>query len=74
MKLAMISVDKKLREGGLKSRILLQVHDELVIEVSGGELETVRSIVVHEMQNVVELSVPLEVHVGIGKTWETAGH
>jgi DNA polymerase-1 len=74
MKLAMINIDRKMKEASMKSRMLLQVHDELVFEVSSGELESLRSLVVAEMQNVVKLSVPLDVHVGVGKTWETAGH
>jgi DNA polymerase-1 len=74
MKLAMINIDRKMKEASMKSRMLLQVHDELVFEVSSGELEPLRSLVVTEMQDVVKLSVPLDVHVGVGKTWETAGH
>ena len=58
----------------LKSQMLLQVHDELVFEVAEGELEKLRELVVSEMGNVVTLSVPLDVHVGVGRTWETAGH
>lgn len=74
MKLAMTRIDAKMAELQLKSRMLLQVHDELVFEVAPGELDALRSLVVDQMQNVVELSVPLEVHVGIGKTWDSAGH
>lgn len=74
MKLAMINIDKKMTEFHLKSQMLLQVHDELVFEVAEGELEKLRELVVSEMGNVVTLSVPLDVHVGVGRTWETAGH
>ncbi|MEN9749345.1 MAG: hypothetical protein RL149_423, partial [Actinomycetota bacterium] len=74
MKLAMTRIDAKMVEMGLASRILLQVHDELVFEVAKGELETLREMVTEQMANVVELSVPLEVHVGVGKTWDSAGH
>jgi len=74
MKLAMTRIDRKLKEKGLNSRILLQVHDELVFEVAKGELEQLKKLAVHEMENVVELSVPLEVHVGVGKSWDAAGH
>lgn len=74
MKLAMTRIDQKMTEMGLKSRMLLQVHDELVFEVAPGELESLKTMVVDQMQNVVELSVPLEVHLGIGKTWDAAGH
>ncbi len=74
MKLAMTRIDRKMKESGLKSRILLQVHDELVFEVANGELEQLKNLAIHEMENVVELSVPLEVHVGVGKSWDAAGH
>jgi DNA polymerase-1 len=74
MKLAMIRIDEKMRAEDFASHMLLQVHDELVFEVATGELDRLRALVVNEMQDVVKLSVPLEVHVGVGKTWETAGH
>jgi DNA polymerase-1 len=74
MKLAMTRIAAKMAESGLKSRMLLQVHDELVFEVAKGELEALKAMVIDQMQNVVELSVPLEVHIGIGKTWDAAGH
>jgi DNA polymerase-1 len=74
MKLAMIQIYEKMQEGNFKSRMLLQVHDELVFEVASGELDSLRDLVVDQMQHVVKLSVPLDVHVGVGKTWETAGH
>ena len=74
MKLAMNRIGLKIAEQGLSSRMLLQVHDELVFEVAKGELEKLRDLVVHEMANVVELRVPLEVHVGIGNSWDSAGH
>jgi DNA polymerase-1 len=74
MKLAMNRIGEEISSKGLKSRMLLQVHDELVFEVAPGELETLRALVVNQMSNVVELRVPLEVHVGIGKTWDAADH
>lgn len=74
MKLAMVNIQASMVAGDFKSRMLLQVHDELVFEVSDGELERLRELVVSQMQDVVRLSVPLEVHVGIGKSWELAGH
>jgi DNA polymerase-1 len=74
MKLAMNRIGEEISSKGLKSRMLLQVHDELVFEVAPGELETLRALVVNQMANVVELRVPLEVHVGIGKTWDAADH
>ena len=74
MKLAMTSIDSKMQRLGLKSRMLLQVHDELVFEVATGELEQLQELVTELMGNVVELSVPLEVQIGIGKSWDQAGH
>lgn len=74
MKLAMTKIDARMIENQLKSRMLLQVHDELVFEVAAGELEVLKELVISEMQNVVELSVPLEVHIGIGRSWDAAGH
>lgn len=74
MKLAMTSIDGKMQELGLKSRMLLQVHDELVFEVAAGELDQLKELVTEQMGNVVELSVPLEVQIGIGKSWDQAGH
>ena len=74
MKLAMIAVKQKMDAQNLTSQLLLQVHDELVFAVAPGELETLRELAVSAMQEVVTLTVPLEVHVGIGVNWELAGH
>jgi DNA polymerase-1 len=74
IKLAMLRVESDLHEAGLRSRILLQVHDELVIEVSPGELEQVRDLVVQGMGAAYEISVPLSVGVGTGRTWLDAAH
>jgi len=74
MKLAMVRIDHAMIDAGLKSRMLLQVHDELVFEVAPGELEALKTMVVQHMANVVELSVPLEVHLGVGTSWDKAGH
>ncbi|MCI7551668.1 MAG: DNA polymerase I [Arcanobacterium sp.] len=74
IKRAMLNVDRGLAEAGLESRILLQVHDELVLEVRADEAEQVESIVRREMGNAWELSVPLEVGVGIGRNWRDAAH
>ena len=74
MKLAMTRIDRKIGLSGMKSRMLLQVHDELVFEVAAGELDALKTLVVFEMQKVVKLSVPLDVHVGVGKTWSQADH
>lgn len=74
MKLAMNQIAAALVSNGLRSRMLLQVHDELVFEVAAGELESLTALVTKHMSEVVELSVPLEVHVGVGKNWDEAGH
>jgi len=70
----MNQMSQQIQEQGLKSRMLLQVHDELVFEVAPGELETLRALVTDRMANVVQLSVPLDVHVGVGQNWDLAGH
>lgn len=70
IKMAMINVDKKFKEKNLKSKMVMQVHDELVFEVEKEELETVNRIVADEMQNVVELKVPLPVDVNWGESWK----
>ncbi len=74
IKLAMLRVDAALRESGASSRSLLQVHDELVLEVAPGEREAVEVLVRHEMGAAVEMDVPLEVSVGVGRSWHEAGH
>lgn len=72
IKLAMIAAFRKLKEAGLKSRILLQVHDELVLEVKESELETVQAILHEAMEHVVSLSVPLSIDVHWGRNWAEA--
>ena len=74
IKVAMLGVDRALRLEGLTSRMLLQVHDELLLEVAAGELETVEALVRREMAAAADLSVPLDVSVGIGTSWNAAGH
>ncbi|GII65744.1 DNA polymerase [Sphaerisporangium krabiense] len=74
IKVAMLHVHRALSEGGLRSRMLLQVHDELVFEVAPGELEALRELVVGQMCAAYELRVPLDVSVGVGRTWQDAGH
>lgn len=74
MKLAMVRIDHAMIDSGMQSRMLLQVHDELVFEVARGELDALKALVVMHMANVVELSVPLEVHLGVGTSWDKAGH
>jgi DNA polymerase-1 len=74
IKVAMLHVDKALRAAGLRSRMLLQVHDELVFEVAEGERDAVEALVRQEMGNAYPLSVPLEVSVGVGQDWNSADH
>ena len=74
VKKAMIDVDSALREQALTSRILLQIHDELLIEVAPGEAEAVESLLKEQMGGAAELSVPLDVAVGRGRTWREAAH
>ncbi len=73
MKQAMINVYKKLSVAQLRSQIILQVHDELVLEVPLAEQDLVKSLVVQEMSNAAELKVPLKVDIGIGTNWLVAG-
>ncbi|CAM3985115.1 DNA polymerase I [Nocardiopsis rhodophaea] len=74
IKVAMLDVDAALREGGFTSRMLLQVHDELVLEVTSGELSDVRKLVSEKMANAYALRVPLAVSVGVGSNWHDAAH
>ncbi|MFP5334193.1 MAG: DNA polymerase I [Actinomycetes bacterium] len=74
IKVAMLDVERELREAGLRSRLLLQVHDELVLEVAPGERNAVERLVRERMAGAAELSVPLDVSVGIGASWHEAGH
>ncbi|RZT79987.1 DNA polymerase I [Micromonospora violae] len=74
IKVAMLHVDTALGEAGLRSRMLLQVHDELVFEVAPGEREAVEALVRREMGGAYPLSVPLEVSVGLGRDWNSADH
>ncbi|HTJ40303.1 MAG TPA: DNA polymerase I [Dactylosporangium sp.] len=74
IKVAMLRVDSALRAAGLTSRMLLQVHDELVFEVAPGEREQVETLVRTEMGNAYPLDVPLGVSVGIGRDWNAADH
>ncbi|HEY8432230.1 MAG TPA: DNA polymerase, partial [Sandaracinaceae bacterium] len=72
MKLAMVRIDEAIREAKLRSAMLLTVHDELVFEVAPGEEDVLRGLVKDRMEHVMELSVPLVVDVGIGRTWNEA--
>ena len=69
IKIAMIRIDAALRERGLKSRMTLQVHDELVFEVPEEEVDAMRTLVREQMENVHPLTVPLLVEVGVGQNW-----
>jgi DNA polymerase-1 len=74
VKVAMLRVDAALRAEGLRSRVLLQVHDELVVEVAPDEAGPLEVLLRREMGAAAELSVPLDVSVGVGRTWQDAGH
>ena len=74
IKVAMLKVDAALHAEQLGSRMLLQVHDELVFEVAAGERDTLEAVVRREMGAAADLGVPLEVSVGVGRTWHEAGH
>ncbi len=74
IKIAMIAIHKKLNEknpdgSGWKSKMLLQVHDELVFDVHNSELEKIQPMIKHEMENAFKMEVPLEVEIGLGKNW-----
>lgn len=74
IKRAMLGVSAELASQGLKSRMLLQVHDELVLEVAPGEREAVEKLVIEQMGSAADLSVPLDVQIGVGSSWYEAGH
>jgi DNA polymerase-1 len=74
IKVAMLRVERAIAADGLASRMLLQVHDELVLEVAPGEREALEALVRREMAGAAELSVPLEVSVGFGNSWDAAAH
>ena len=74
IKVAMLAVHRGLSERGLRSRLLLQVHDELVLDVAAGELDAVTDLVVTSMGSAADLRVPLDVSVGTGATWQQAAH
>jgi DNA polymerase-1 len=74
IKVAMLRVDRALRDSGARSRQLLQVHDELVLEVAPGERGDLEALLRREMGQAIEMEVPLEVSVGVGRSWHDAGH
>lgn len=74
VKVAMLKTAEAFQAAGVKSRLLLQVHDELVVEVAKGELDQVTALLRESMENAVEMSVPLDVSIGTGKSWSQAAH
>ena len=69
IKIAMINIHRKLTQGGYKTKMLLQVHDELVFDVPKTELDEMKTLIKSEMENAYQLSVPLDVEVGLGDNW-----
>ena len=69
IKVAMIDIDKALSEGGFKTKMLLQVHDELLFEVPEEEIETIKALIKEKMESAVKTKVPLIVEVGVGNNW-----
>ena len=74
IKVAMLDVEKALDDTGMRSRMLLQVHDELVFEIGPGEQDALTDLVRDKMGHAVELNVPLDVSVGVGRSWHDAAH
>ena len=74
IKVAMINLGRALADGGFASRMLLQVHDELVLEIAPGEREAITELVAREMGGAAKLLVPLEVSIGVGDNWQSAAH
>ncbi|WP_289094118.1 DNA polymerase I [uncultured Bifidobacterium sp.] len=74
MKIAMIHADKALKDAGVNSRIIMQIHDELVVEIAPGESERVTALVKDAMEHAVSIAVPLDVSTGIGSDWQLAAH
>jgi DNA polymerase-1 len=74
IKVAMLAVDREIRRGGLRSRMLLQVHDELLFEVAPGELGQLTELVRSAMCGAFDLTIPLDVSVGTGRSWAEAAH
>jgi DNA polymerase-1 len=74
IKIAMLNVSKEINDNQLKSRLLLQVHDELILEVAQGEKDKLEEIVKTQMANAYQLRVPLDVNIGFGLSWDLAAH
>jgi DNA polymerase-1 len=71
-KMAMINIQKELQKRKMETKMLIQVHDELVFEVPETEIDQAKELIKTQMENVVKLTVPLEVDIGIGKNWKEA--
>ena len=69
IKVAMVRIHRVLQQKKMETSMLLQVHDELVFEAPKGEAEEAGKLIAHEMENAIQLKVPLKVEVGIGKNW-----
>ena len=72
IKIAMINISRRMKEKSLRAMMILQIHDELLFEVPEEEIETLREVVVQEMENAIKLDVPVKVDVGIGNSWYEA--
>ena len=74
IKIALLKVNLEIEKANLKSRALLQVHDELIFEVMPGEKDRLERIVLEQMSSAYKLRVPLDVNIGFGKSWDAAAH
>jgi len=74
IKVAMLNVDRAIKREKLSSRLLFQVHDELIFEIAQGEHDVMESLVRREMGGAFALKAPLDVNVGFGKSWDLAAH
>ncbi|HAR45036.1 MAG TPA: DNA polymerase I, partial [Nitrospiraceae bacterium] len=72
IKMAMIRIHRRIAQEGLKAKMILQVHDELVFEIPDAELDDMKTLVKEGMEDVLELAVPIRVDMGVGKNWEEA--
>jgi DNA polymerase-1 len=74
IKIAMVNVAQSLQAHHMKSRLLLQVHDELILEIASEEEAQLTELVRRSMEGAIELSLPLAVNIGVGKSWDLAAH
>jgi len=72
IKLAMVNVHRRMESEGLEAKLILQIHDELIVECPEAEAEQVKKILIEEMENVASYSVPLDVDAHIGRSWSEA--